>query len=85
MQDVYELPPDNIRGLIINAVVNCSFLQGSLVQVAIYDNRLKITSPGWLMPDAEFIDMGIALRVNMYRAHTKDDKQTIKANDKSKR
>ena len=49
-QDVYELPPESIRELIINAVVNCSFLQGSLVQVAIYDNRLEISSPGGLMP-----------------------------------
>ena len=50
-QDVYELPPESIRELIINAVVNCSFLQGSLVQVAIYDNRLEISSPGGLMPE----------------------------------
>ena len=49
-QDVYELPPESIRELIINAVVNCSFLQGSLVQVAVYDNRLEISSPGGLMP-----------------------------------
>lgn len=49
-QDVYELPPESIRELIISAVVNCSFLQGSLVQVAIYDNRLEISSPGGLMP-----------------------------------
>ena len=49
-QDIYELPPDSIRELIINAVMNCSFLQSSHIQVAIYDNRLEITSPGGLMP-----------------------------------
>lgn len=130
-QDVYELPPESIRELIINAVVNCSFLQGSLVQVAIYDNRLEISSPGGLMPgvtiekmkegfskvrnhgianafvymnlieqwgsgipkilaqtkeyglpEVEFIDMGIALRVNMYRALAEDEKQAIKTSDK---
>jgi len=130
-QDVYELPPESIRELIINAVVNCSFLQGNLVQVAIYDNRLEISSPGGLMPgvtiekmkegfskvrnrgianafvymnlieqwgsgipkilaqtkeyglpEVEFIDMGIALRVNMYRALTEDEKQAIKTSDK---
>ena len=130
-QDVYELPPESIRELIINAVVNCSFLQGSLVQVAIYDNRLEISSPGGLMPgvtiekmkegfskvrnhgianafvymnlieqwgsgipkilsqtkeyglpEVEFIDMGIALRVNMYRALPEDEKQAIKASNK---
>ncbi len=49
-QDIYELPPDSIRELIINAVMNCSFLQSSHIQVAIYDDRLEITSPGGLMP-----------------------------------
>lgn len=49
-QDVYELPPDSIRELIINAVMNCSFLQNSHIQVAIYDDRLEITSPGGLLP-----------------------------------
>ena len=130
-QDVYELPPESIRELIINAVVNCSFLQGSIVQVAIYDNRLEISSPGGLMPgvtlekmkegfskvrnhgianafvymnlieqwgsgipkilaqtkeyglpEVELIDMGIALRVNMYRALAEDEKQAIKTSDK---
>lgn len=49
-QDIYELPPDSIRELIINALMNCSFLQSSHIQVAIFDNRLEITSPGGLMP-----------------------------------
>jgi len=30
--------------------MNCSFLQNSRIQVAIYDDRLEITSPGGLMP-----------------------------------
>ncbi len=116
-QDIYELPPDSIRELIINAVMNCSFLQPSHIQVAVYDNRLEITSPGGLMPgvtigrmkegysqirnhalahafsymnlvegwgtgipklmremkeyglpEPEFVDMEIALRINLYRA-----------------
>lgn len=115
-QDIYELPPISIRELIINAVVNCSFLQLSHIQVAIFDDRLEITSPGGLMPgvtiermkegyskirnlalahafsymnllegcgtgipwvmkemkeyglaEPEFIDMEIALRINLYR------------------
>lgn len=49
-QDIYELPPDSIRELIVNAVMNCSYLQGSLIQVAVYDDRLEITSPGGLLP-----------------------------------
>ena len=49
-QDIYELPPDSIRELIINAVMNCSYIQASNIQVAIYDDRLEITSPGGLLP-----------------------------------
>jgi predicted HTH transcriptional regulator len=30
------------------------------------------------LPEVEFIDMGIALRVNMYRALLEDEKQAIK-------
>ena len=49
-QDIYELPPDSIRELIVNAVMNCSYIQNSRIQVAIYDDRLEITSPGGLLP-----------------------------------
>ncbi len=49
--NVYELPQDSIRELIINAVLNCDFAQNSHIQVAIYDDRLEITSPGGLMPE----------------------------------
>lgn len=47
-QDVYEIPSDAIRELIINAAVHRSYLDHSNIQVAIYDNRLEITSPGKL-------------------------------------
>lgn len=115
-QDIYELPPDSIRELIVNAVMNCSYIQASHIQVAIYDDRLEITSPGGLLPgvtidlmkegfskirnrslanafsymnlveawgsgipklmqamkdyglrEPEFIDMGVAFRINLYR------------------
>lgn len=45
-QDVYEIPPDAIRELIINAAVHRSYLDHGNIQVALYDNRLEITSPG---------------------------------------
>ncbi len=127
-QDVYELPPDSIRELIVNAVMNCSFLQPSHIQVAVYDDRLEITSPGGLLPgvtiermkegysqirnralahafsymnliegwgtgiprlfremkeyglaEPEFIDMEIALRINLYRTAgiTQDSVQNV--------
>ena len=47
-QDIYEIPPDAIRELIINAMVHRSYLDHGTVQVAVYDNRLEITSPGKL-------------------------------------
>ena len=47
-QDVYEIPPDAIRELIINAMVHRSYLDHGMIQVAVYDNRLEITSPGKL-------------------------------------
>ena len=47
-QDIYEIPPDAIRELIINAMVHRSYLDRGTIQVAVYDNRLEITSPGKL-------------------------------------
>ena len=40
-QDVYEIPPDAIRELIINAMVHRSYLDHGTIQVAVYDNRLE--------------------------------------------
>ena len=47
-RDIYEIPPDAIRELIINAMVHRSYLDHGMIQVAVYDNRLEITSPGKL-------------------------------------
>lgn len=48
-RDVYELPIDSIRELIANAVSHRSYLDSADVQVALYDDRLEITSPGMLI------------------------------------
>lgn len=45
-RDIYEIPPDAIRELIINAAVHRSYLDHGNTQIAVYDNRLEITSPG---------------------------------------
>ena len=42
------LPKKSIRELIINAMVHRSYLDHGTIQVAVYDNRLEITSPGKL-------------------------------------
>ena len=47
-QDIYEIPPDAIRELIVNAIVHRSYIDRSSIQIAIYDDRLEITSPGRL-------------------------------------
>ena len=47
-QDIYEIPLDAIRELIINATVHRSYLDHGMIQIAVYDNRLEITSPGKL-------------------------------------
>lgn len=47
-KDRYELPPESIREAIINAVCHRCYLDHSCVQIAIYDNRVEITSPGML-------------------------------------
>ena len=54
-QDVYEIPPDAIRELIINAMVHRSYLDHGTIQVAVYDNRLEIISPGKLPMGQTFI------------------------------
>lgn len=47
-KDRYELPPESIREAIINAVCHRCYLDYSCVQVAVYDNRVEITSPGMM-------------------------------------
>ena len=48
-QDVYELPTDSIREIIANAVAHRSYLEQGSIQVALFDDRLEVTSPGMLL------------------------------------
>lgn len=47
-REIYELPPIAIREIITNAVCHRSYLTPGKIQVALYDDRLEITSPGSL-------------------------------------
>lgn len=47
-QDYYELPYNSVREMIANAVCHRSYLAPEKIQVALYDNRLEVTSPGML-------------------------------------
>ncbi len=47
--DVYELPPDGLRELVVNAFAHRNYLDHDApVFVAVYDTRIEITSPGGL-------------------------------------
>jgi len=47
-RDSYELPTGAIREMIVNAVCHRNYMDNSCVQVAIYDDRVEVTSPGGL-------------------------------------
>ena len=47
-QDFYELPVKTIREMISNAVCHRSYLTPGKIQVALFDDRLEVTSPGML-------------------------------------
>jgi predicted HTH transcriptional regulator len=48
-RDVYELPEWSVREIITNAVVHRSYVERSSVQVALYDDRLEVSSPGGIV------------------------------------
>ena len=47
-KEKYELPVGAVREMIINAQCHRNFMDASCVQVALFDDRLEITSPGML-------------------------------------
>lgn len=48
-QDIYELPTDSIREMIANAVAHRSYLEPGNIQIALFDDRLEVTSPEMLL------------------------------------
>ena len=47
-KETYELPVEAIREMIVNAHCHRNLTDTSCVQVAVYDDRLEVTSPGGL-------------------------------------
>ena len=47
-KETYELPLEAIREMIVNAHCHRNLTDASCVQVAVYDDRLEVTSPGGL-------------------------------------
>ena len=56
-REAYELPIEAIREMIINAHCHRMFTEESCVQVAIYDDRLEVTSPGGLYNGLTYEEM----------------------------
>ena len=55
-KEAYELPLDAIREMIVNAHCHRNFRDESCVQVAIFDDRLEVSSPGGLYNGLTFED-----------------------------
>lgn len=50
-EDRYEIPPVAVREAIVNAVQHRSYVDSSKpIYVALYDDRLEVTSPGGILP-----------------------------------
>ena len=47
-KDMYELPIGAIREMIVNAVSHRNYMDNACVQIAIFDDRVEVTSPGML-------------------------------------
>ncbi|MBQ7501161.1 putative DNA binding domain-containing protein [bacterium] len=47
-KEAYELPEAAVREAVVNAHCHRSFTEESCVQIAVYENRLEVTSPGGL-------------------------------------
>ena len=95
-QDVYEIPPDAIRELIINAMVHRSYLDHGTIQVAVYAHAFAymnlIEHWGSGIPriidkvktaglrEPEFIGGEVDLRINIYRGQIDTNNATNNAN-----
>ena len=66
--DVYELPTDCIREMICNAVVHRSYIHPSNIQVAVYDDRVEVTSPGMLFGSLRLTDIREGISIPRNRA-----------------
>jgi predicted HTH transcriptional regulator len=56
--DRWEYPIIAIREVIRNAVIHRDYsLTGKDIKIAIFDDKVEITSPGKLMPTVDFSDM----------------------------
>ncbi|SDM73438.1 ATP-binding protein [Actinomyces ruminicola] len=50
-RDVYSIPIEPIREVIVNALVHASYAErGTPIRIGFYDDRIQVDSPGLLLP-----------------------------------
>jgi len=47
-EEQYEIPTRSVREMIVNAITHRNYMLDSSIQVAVYDDRVEVTSPGML-------------------------------------
>lgn len=63
-RDVYSIPVEAIREVVVNALVHASYAErGTPIRVGFYDDRVQIDSPGLLLPGMTMESMRRASRL----------------------
>lgn len=63
-RDVYSIPVEAIREVVVNALVHANYSErGTPIRVAFYDDRIQIDSPGLLLPGMTIESMRRASRL----------------------
>lgn len=50
-KDVYDYPPEAVRELLANAVLHRNYMDGSCIQISIFDDRIEFQNPGGIFGD----------------------------------
>ena len=63
-RDVYSIPVEAIREVVVNALVHASYAErGTPIRVGFYDDRIQVDSPGLLLPGMTIDSMRRASRL----------------------
>lgn len=63
-RDVYSIPVEAIREIVVNALVHASYAErGTPIRVGFYDDRIQVDSPGLLLPGMTVESMRRASRL----------------------
>ena len=56
-KETYEIPVYAIRELIVNSIAHRSYIDRNSIKVAIFDDRLEVTSPGKRNKETQTLEM----------------------------